>query len=56
VPPIDDRTTYKNYQKPNQANSLADDVARLRAALDAIDADINAAGSGGGTSDYLWLF
>lgn len=40
MPPIDDRTTNRNYQKPNAANTLADDVARLRAALDAIDADI----------------
>lgn len=40
MPPVDDRTPYRSYQKPNAANTLADDVARLRAALDAIDADI----------------
>jgi hypothetical protein len=45
VPPIDDRTSNRNYQKPNIANSLADDVTRLRAALDAIDADINSGAS-----------
>jgi hypothetical protein len=40
MPPVDDRTLYRSYQKPNAANTLADDVARLRAALDAIDDDI----------------
>lgn len=38
--PIDDRTTNRNYQLPNAGNFLADDVARLRAALTAIDADV----------------
>jgi hypothetical protein len=40
MPPIDDRTSFRNYQKPNPANTLAEDVVRLRAALDAIDEDI----------------
>ena len=38
--PIDDRTTNRSYQLPNADNQAADDVARLRAALVAIDADI----------------
>lgn len=38
--PIDDRTTNRSYQLPNAANLLSDDVARLRAALNAIDADV----------------
>lgn len=38
--PIDDRTTNRSYQLPNADNQLADDVARLRAALQSIDADI----------------
>lgn len=38
--PIDDRTTNRSYQLPNASNTLTDDVARLRAALSAIDADI----------------
>lgn len=37
---IDDRTANLNLQKPNQDNTLLEDVARLRAALDAIDAEI----------------
>ena len=37
---IDDRTTNLNLPKPNQDNSLSEDVARLRAALDALDAAI----------------
>lgn len=40
--PIDDRTTNRNYQLPNAGNYLADDVLRLRAALNAIDADVYA--------------
>ncbi len=40
--PIDDRTSTQNYPKPNIANTLADDVGRLRTALDDIDTDINA--------------
>lgn len=40
--PIDDRTTNRAYQLPNVGNYLGDDVARLRAALAAIDADIAA--------------
>lgn len=40
--PIDDRTTNRSYKLPNQGNWLADDVTRLREALAAIDADINA--------------
>ncbi len=35
--PIDDRTSTQNYPKPNIANTLADDVGRLRTALDDID-------------------
>jgi hypothetical protein len=38
--PIDDRTTNRSYQLPNQGNLLSDDVPRLRAALAAIDADV----------------
>ncbi|ABB56777.1 phage tail protein [Synechococcus elongatus] len=38
----DDRTTNQNYQKPSPDNQLAEDVLRLRAALDAIDADVAA--------------
>ncbi len=40
--PIDDRTSTQNYPKPNIANTLADDVGRLRTALDDIDEDIAA--------------
>lgn len=40
--PIDDRTTGRAYQMPSIGNWLADDVARVRAALAAIDADIMA--------------
>lgn len=38
--PIDDRTTNRSYKLPNPGNFLADDVARLRDALNAIDADV----------------
>lgn len=38
--PIDDRTINRSYQLPNAANQLIEDVARLRAALTSIDADI----------------
>lgn len=38
--PVNDTTTNRSYQKPNIANTLADDVGRLRSALDAIDADM----------------
>jgi hypothetical protein len=38
--PIDDRTTNRSYQLPNAGNLLLEDVARLRAALQSIDADI----------------
>ena len=37
---IDDRTPALNFPKPNQDNTLFEDVARLRSALDAIDAAI----------------
>lgn len=37
---IDDRTTNRSYKLPNPANFLGDDVARLRDALNAIDADV----------------
>jgi hypothetical protein len=40
--PIDDRTSTQDYPKPNIANTLADDVGRLRTALDDIDADMAA--------------
>ena len=40
--PIDDRTSTQNYPKPNIANTLADDVGRLRTALDSIDTDMAA--------------
>ena len=42
MPLIDDRTTNRNYAKPNALNNLSEDVARLRSALDAIDSDTNA--------------
>lgn len=40
--PIDDRTTNRSYKLPNAGNYLADDVLRLRDALNAIDADVYA--------------
>lgn len=38
--PVNDTTTNRSYQKPNIANTLADDVGRLRTALDSIDTDM----------------
>ena len=38
--PVNDTTANRSYQKPNIANTLADDVGRLRSALDAIDTDM----------------
>ena len=38
--PIDDRSPNRSYQLPAAGNLLADDVSRLRAALNAIDADV----------------
>ena len=38
--PVNDVTTNRSYQKPNIANTLSDDVGRLRSALDAIDTDM----------------
>lgn len=38
--PVNDTTTNRAYQKPNSANTLLYDVARLRAALDSIDTDV----------------
>lgn len=38
--PINDTTENRGYQKPNAANLLIDDVARLRTALDQIDQDM----------------
>lgn len=38
--PVDQLTANQNYQKPYGTNDLAHDVARIRAALDAIDADV----------------
>jgi hypothetical protein len=40
--PINDTTASRGYQKPNVSNLLSDDVARLRAALEAIDVDVAA--------------
>ena len=40
MPIIDDRTTNRNYAKPNALNNLSDDVTRIRSALDEIDASI----------------
>ena len=53
MPPVDDRTTNRNYQKPNIANSLAEDVVRLRAALDSIDSDIPARDSSSQTINLI---
>jgi hypothetical protein len=39
---IDDRTVNRNYKLPAASNLLAEDVARLRDALAAIDADVYA--------------
>lgn len=39
---INDTTTNRGYQLPNAANLLAEDVVRLRAALNAIDGDVAA--------------
>lgn len=38
--PVNDTTSNRGYQKPNIANTLADDVGRLRTALDSIDTDM----------------
>lgn len=40
--PVNETTTSRGYQKPHPTNTLANDVQRLRAALDAIDADVAA--------------
>lgn len=40
--PTDTRTSARNYPKPYPSNLLAEDVVRLRDALDAIDTDMNA--------------
>lgn len=40
--PTDTRTTNQNYPKPYPSNLLAEDVVRLRDALDDIDADMAA--------------
>ena len=40
--PINDVTSTQGFQKPNAANLLSEDVVRLRAALDALDTEINA--------------
>lgn len=42
MPPINDVTATQGFQKPNGANLLSEDVVRLRAALDQLDAEINA--------------
>lgn len=41
---IDDRTSSRNYKKPNPANLLVDDVSRIRDAWDALDADLSPTG------------
>lgn len=38
--PINDRTSARDYAKPNAGNLLSEDVERLREALDSIDADV----------------
>lgn len=40
--PVNETTTSRGYQKPHPTNTLANDVQRLRTALDAIDADVAA--------------
>lgn len=40
MPTIDDRTSNYSYAKPNVANTLQADVARIRSALDDIDGDL----------------
>lgn len=42
MPITDDRTANLNWPKPSASNNLSDDVIRLRQALDAIDAAVNA--------------
>jgi len=49
--PINDTTTSRAYQKPNSANDLPYDVARIRSALDAIDTDVAGLLAAGGLSD-----
>jgi len=38
--PIEETTPNRSYQLPNAANSLVDDIVRLRAALTAVDVDV----------------
>lgn len=38
--PVENTTTNQNYQLPNVANDLEDDVARIVAALQAVDVDV----------------
>ena len=40
--PVNNRTTSRNYAKPNVANLLSEDVVRLSEALDSIDTDVAA--------------
>lgn len=51
MPTIDDRTSTQSYAKPNVANTLQEDVARLRSALDDIDGDMANALKGGVITD-----
>jgi hypothetical protein len=40
--PVNNRTSNRNYAKPNVANLLSEDVVRLSEALDSIDTDVAA--------------
>lgn len=50
--PVNDTTSNRGYQKPNIANTLADDVGRLRSALDSIDGDVHNALTALANEDY----
>lgn len=50
--PVNDTTTSRGYQKPNIANTLSDDVGRLRTALDSIDTDVQTALTALSNEDY----
>lgn len=52
--PVNDTTTNRGYQKPNVANTLSNDVGRLRAALDAIDTDITTALAAQASTTYTF--
>lgn len=40
--PIDHKTSARNYPLPHVQNPGQDDVARLRAALESVDSDVDA--------------